>query len=87
VAGVKLWAFVHLLVNGTVAGVLLFGSFLAWAVLDYVASRRRDRREGVVRARGSASRTVITVVIGVAAWAAFAFWAHAALIGVAPLGR
>jgi uncharacterized membrane protein len=87
VAGVKLWAFVHLLVNGTVAGVLLFGSFLAWAVLDYVASRRRDRREGVVRARGSASRTVITVVIGVAAWAAFAFWGHAALIGVAPLGR
>jgi uncharacterized membrane protein len=87
VAGVKLWAFVHLLVNGTVAGVLLFGSFLAWAVLDYVASRRRDRREGVVRARGSVSRTIITVVIGVAAWAAFAFWGHAALIGVAPLGR
>ena len=87
VAGVKLWAFVHLLVNGTVAGVLLFGSFLAWAVFDYVASRRRDRREGVVRARGSVSRTVITVVIGVAAWAAFAFWGHAALIGVAPLGR
>jgi len=40
-----------------------------------------------VRARGSVSRTVITVVIGVAAWAAFAFWGHAALIGVAPLGR
>lgn len=87
VAGVKLWAFVHLLVNGTVAGVLLFGSFLAWAVIDYVASRRRDRREGVVRARGSLGATAATVVIGVAAWAAFAFWGHAALIGIAPLGR
>lgn len=87
VAGVKLWAFVHLLVNGTVAGVLLFGSFLAWAVIDYVASRRRDRRDGVVRARGSLGATVATVVIGVAAWAAFAFWGHAALIGIAPLGR
>mgnify|MGYP001765309033 CR=1 FL=1 len=87
VAGVKLWAFVHLLVNGTVAGVLLFGSFLAWAVIDYVASRRRDRREGLVRARGSLGASVATVVIGVAAWAAFAFWGHAALIGIAPLGR
>jgi uncharacterized membrane protein len=87
VAGVKLWAFVHLLVNGTLAGVLLFGSFLVWSVIDYVASRRRDRREGVVRARGSLGATAVTVVIGVAAWAAFAFWGHAALIGVAPLGR
>lgn len=87
VAGVKLWAFVHLLVNGTMAGVLLFGSFLAWAVVDYVASRRRDRREGVLRARGSLGATVATVVIGTAAWAAFAFWGHAALIGIAPLGR
>ena len=87
VASVKLWAFVHLLVNGTVAGVLLFGSFLAWAVIDYVASRRRDRREGAVRARGSLGATVVTVVIGVAVWAAFAFWGHAALIGIAPLGR
>ena len=87
VASVKLWAFVHLLVNGTVAGVLLFGSFLAWAAIDYVASRRRDRREGAVRARGSLGATVVTVVIGVAVWAAFAFWGHAALIGIAPLGR
>ena len=87
VASVKLWAFVHLLVNGTVAGVLLFGSFLAWAVIDYVASRRRDRREGLVRVRGSLGATAATVVIGVAAWAAFAFWGHAALIGIAPLGR
>ena len=47
VLGVKVWAFAHLLANGTLASVVLFGAFLAWAVADYVASRRRDRRAGV----------------------------------------
>ena len=43
VAGVKLWAFAHLLANGTVADLLLFGSFLVWAIFDFRAARRRDR--------------------------------------------
>lgn len=87
VAGVKLWALVHLIVNGSLAGVVLFGSFLAWAIVDYIVSRRRDRREGITYSRGPASRTLITVAVGVIAWAVFAFWLHSVLIGIAPLGR
>jgi uncharacterized membrane protein len=86
VAGVKIWAFAHLLANGTLADVLLFGSFLAWAVVDYIASRRRDRVAGTVYAVGPVSRDLIAVVIGLAAWALFAFWLHAAWIGVRPFG-
>ena len=86
VLGVKVWALAHLLANGTLGSVLLFGSFLVWAIVLFAASRRRDRREHTVYARGNARATGITVVVGVLAWAAFAFWLHRALIGVAPFG-
>lgn len=87
VLGVKVWALAHLLSNGTVADVLLFGGFLLWAVASFRAARQRDRAERTVYAPGTGAATGITVVVGAAAWAAFAFWAHAWLIGVAPLGR
>ncbi len=86
VAGVKVWAFSHLIANGTLADVLLFGGFLAWAVVDYVAARRRDRRAGVTYAAGPVSRDIAAVAIGLVAWAAFAMWLHAPLIGVKPFG-
>ena len=86
IIGVKVWAFAHLLVNNTLADVVLFGSFLVWAVLDYRSSRRRDKTLATVP-EASAARTVITVVVGVIAWAVFAFWAHEAWIGVRPMGR
>lgn len=86
VAGVKIWAFSHLIANGTLADLLLFGSFLAWAVVDYIAARRRDRRAGIRYPAGPVSRDVAAVAIGLAAWAAFAIWLHAPLIGVAPFG-
>ncbi len=85
VLGVKLWAVAHLLANGALADVLLFGSFLVWSVADYAAARRRDRIAGTVYLIGPASRDIIAVVVGLVAWAAFAFWLHAALIGVRPL--
>ncbi|MBX3585399.1 MAG: NnrU family protein [Ramlibacter sp.] len=86
VAGVKLWALAHLLANGNLADVLLFGSFLVWAVLSFRAARQRDRAAGTTYPPGTAQGTVITVVVGAVAWAVFAFWAHGALIGVRPLG-
>ena len=86
VLGVKLWAFAHLIANNTLADLLLFGSFLVWAALSFRAAKSRDRAAGTVYPAGTTSGTVITVVIGVAAWAAFAFWAHAALIGMRPFG-
>jgi uncharacterized membrane protein len=84
VLGVKTWAFAHLIANGRLGDLVLFGAFLVWAIVLYAASRRRDRKAGTVRPKGSASRDALAVVIGIVAWAAFAFWLHAALIGVRP---
>ena len=84
VLAVKVWAFAHLLANGRLADLLLFGAFLAWAVVCYIAARKRDRAAGTQYPVGTAGGTAATVVAGIAAWAAFAFWLHAALIGVRP---
>ncbi|MCZ8252851.1 MAG: NnrU family protein [Hylemonella sp.] len=86
VLGVKAWALAHLLATGMLAHLLLFGAFLLWAVANYAISRRRDRREGVVYPPGKALATVITLLLGVAGWAAFAFGLHGLLIGIKPFG-
>jgi uncharacterized membrane protein len=84
VLGVKAWALAHLLANNTAADLLLFGGFLLWAVLSYRAARSRDRAAGTAYPAGSTSGTTIAVAVGALAWAVFAFWGHAALIGVKP---
>ncbi len=86
VLGVKVWALAHLLANHTLADLLLFGGFLLWAVLDFRAARRRDVANGTRYPAGSLAGTGIAVVAGMAAWAFFAFWAHAAWFGVRPFG-
>ena len=86
VLGVKVWALAHLLANGTLAHAVLFGSFLAWAVWNFIASRKRDRADGVPYPPGRAGATVLTVVAGLVAWAVFALLLHGWLIGVKPLG-
>lgn len=86
ILGVKMWALAHLFANGMLAAVLLFASFAAWAVLSFRAARQRDRLHQVSYASGRAVPTLVTVVLGLAAWAAFAFWGHGALIGVRPFG-
>jgi len=86
VAGVKVWAFAHLLANGTLAGVVLFGAFLAWAVADFASARRRDRRAGTVYPSGSLPRDAVAAIVGLVAWAVFAFFLHGWLIGVRPFG-
>ena len=73
-----------LLANGAVADLVLFGSILVWAVVNYTAARRRDRAAGTVYAVGPASRDVRAVVIGLVVWAVFAFWLHGPLIGPRP---
>ena len=84
VLSVKLWAFAHQLANGTLADVLLFGSFLAWSVLSFSAARRRDRVAGTRYPAGTMAGTLATVLVGGAAWALFAFRLHGWLIGVQP---
>ena len=84
--GVKVWAFAHLIANNTLADLLLFGGFLVWSIALFASARRRDRAAGTTYPPDNASRTVLTVVIGVALWAVFAFWVHGWLIGVRPFG-
>ncbi len=86
VLSVKVWALAHLLANGNLADVVLFGSFLVWAVFSFRAARRRDRAAATVYPPGTASGTAITLIVGVVAWAGFAFWAHGLLFGVRPFG-
>ncbi|WP_028224289.1 NnrU family protein [Paraburkholderia ferrariae] len=83
--GVALWAFAHLLTNGTLNAIFLFGAFLVWASLDMCSERRRDREAGVVYPQGTVARDAGVVAIGLVAWAVFAFWLHGLLIGVRPL--
>jgi uncharacterized membrane protein len=84
VLGVKVWAVAHLLSNGRLGDVVLFGTFLVWGIVLYAASRRRDRRNGTVYTVGPANRDAIAVVGGMAAWVVFAVWLHGMLIGVQP---
>ncbi len=86
----KLWAFAHLLANGTLADVLLFGSFLLWAVADRIAVKRRvvdQHGSAPTRAAPQATNDIIAIVIGLAVYAWFVLQGHAWLIGVSPIGR
>ncbi|KQT12307.1 NnrU family protein [Ramlibacter sp. Leaf400] len=86
VLSVKVWALAHLIANGTLADVVLFGAFLVWAVLSFRAARQRDRAGNVQYAPGTAKGTGITVVVGLVLYAVFAMWLHGVLIGVRPFG-
>ena len=80
----KLWALSHLLVNGNLADVLLFGGFLAWAVADRISLKRRVAR-AVPGAPAGAMNDVIVVAGGLALYIVFLLWAHRWLIGVSPV--
>jgi uncharacterized membrane protein len=84
-AGVKAWAFGHLLATGMVCDVVLFGAFLLWAIADFAVSRRRDRVAGVVYPPGALKGDLSAVAAGVITWIIVAFWLHTLLIGVNPL--
>lgn len=84
VVGVKVWAFAHLIANGTLADIILFGSFMVWAILSYRAARQRDRAASAAPAAGSTKGDVTVILIGLLAWALFAIYLHEVLIGVAP---
>ena len=85
---VKLWALAHLLANGMLADVLLFGAFLAWAVADRISVKRRPAAQTheVPAAPPSAANDAIALVGGLVVYAVFIVWAHRWIIGVSPLG-
>jgi len=84
-AGVKLWAAAHLLANGDLGSMLLFGSILAWAVMARISAKRRDEvrdHGGPVTFPAGPKNDLIAVAIGTAVWLAFLLRLHAWLIGV-----
>jgi len=83
-AATKAWALAHLLANGSVADVLLFGGFLAWAVIDRVSAGRRPQ-PAPQDLKGPVRNDVIAVVGGLLLYALFVAWAHAWLFGVRPV--
>ncbi len=82
-AAVILWALAHLLVNGTLADVLLFGSFLLWAVADRISMKGRIARP-IPGAPESRANDVVVVVVGLTVYAATVFWLHEIVFGVRP---
>jgi uncharacterized membrane protein len=85
-AGVKLWAFGHLLANGDLGGIILFGSFLAWAVFDRISLKRRADPGGPPIPVGGVGNDLIAVAVGVVAYLALAFAFHPVVIGVPAMG-
>jgi len=85
---VKLWAFAHLLANGKLADVLLFGAFLAWAVADRISVKRRPAAQTheVPAAPPGAANDAIALIGGLVVYVVFIVWAHRWIIGVSPLG-
>lgn len=85
---VKVWALGHLLSNGNLADVLLFGGFLVWSVLVFRAARQRDRKSMLSAPEGTLLGTGVTVVLGTGIWAAFLMGGlHLWLVGVMPFSR
>lgn len=84
--GVKFWALAHLIANGTLADLLLFGGFLAWAVALFIVLRRRDRLAGISYPPVGVSRDLIAIVLGLVGFVVFALVLHGPLIGVRPFG-
>jgi len=80
---VKTWALAHLLVNGNLADVMLFGAFLIWAVVDRISMKSREIRP-LPGAPESPMNDIIIVVVGLAFYGAFAFVFHEMLFGIKP---
>ncbi|KAB2847693.1 MAG: NnrU family protein [Hyphomicrobiaceae bacterium] len=78
---IKLWAVAHLITKGTLPAVMLYLAFLAWAVIDVISVKQRQRA-GLVKVRtGPVSNDVISFAIGLAIYVVFLYWGHEKLIG------
>lgn len=86
-AGVKLWAFGHLLANGDLGGIILFGSILAWAVYDRISLKRRADPGSPPIPVGGIGNDVLAVVIGLIAYLALAFAFHPVVLGIPVMGN
>ena len=85
-AGVKLWAAAHLLANGDLGSIVLFGSFLGWAVFDRISLKHRSDAGGPPIPVGGWGNDMIAVAVGIVVYLALAFAFHPVVIGVPVVG-
>jgi uncharacterized membrane protein len=85
-AGVKLWAAAHLLANGDLGSIILFGSFLGWAVFDRISLKHRADSGAPPIPVGGIGNDLIAVAVGIVAYLALAFAFHPVVIGVPVIG-
>jgi uncharacterized membrane protein len=85
-AGVKLWAAAHLIANGDLGSIILFGSFLGWAVFDRISLKRRADTGSPPIPVGGPGNDLIAVAVGIVAYLALAFAFHPVVIGVPVVG-
>lgn len=85
-AGVKLWAVAHLIANGDLGGIILFGAILAWAVFDRVSLKRRSDPGAPPIPVGGWRNDVIAVVVGTILYLALGLVFHPLVIGVPVFG-
>src|SRR3954451_23691431 len=85
-AGVKLWAAAHLIANGDLGSIILFGSFLGWAVFDRISLKHRADAGAPPIPVGGPANDLIAVVVGIVAYLALAFAFHPVVIGVPVFG-
>jgi uncharacterized membrane protein len=85
-AGVKLWAFAHLLANGDLGSIILFGSFLGWAVFDRISLKHRADAGAPPIPVGGPGNDLIAFAVGVVAYLALALAFHPVVIGVPVFG-
>lgn len=84
---VKLWALAHLLANGDLGSLILFGSFLAFAVYDRISVKQRGALGPLGTKTGPWANDVIVLVLGIGLYAVILLWAHKYLIGMSPLSQ
>ncbi|MCK9504071.1 MAG: NnrU family protein [Porticoccaceae bacterium] len=86
IAATKLWAGAHLIANGALADLVLFGSFLVWSMIAFRSARRRDKAANLPTPVTSLRWDALAVIIGTALWLVFAFYLHKPLFGVSSMG-
>jgi uncharacterized membrane protein len=84
-AGVKLWALAHLIANGDLGSIILFGGILAWAVFDRISLKRRTDPGGPPIPIGGLRNDIVAAIVGTLLYLALAFWFHPYVIGVPAL--
>ena len=84
--GIKLWAAAHLLANGDLGSIILFGSFLAWAVYDRISLKSRSDAGAPPIPVGGPGNDLIAIAVGLVAYLALAFAFHPVVIGVPVVG-